>query len=437
MEQTYFHSVTLDKEKCMGCINCIKRCPTEAIRVRNGKARIIKERCIDCGECIRVCPYHAKKAVTDPFDKIYDYKYRIALPAPSLYGQFNQLDDINIVLNGLKRIGFDSVYEVARAAEIVTIASKDLMYQKKLHYPVISSACPAVVRLIRVRFPSLIKNLLPLLSPMDVAAKLAKKEAQEKTGLPLHQIGAFFITPCAAKVTVTKDPIGQEKSFVDGAISMSDIYMKLVPVMNKLEVTENLVRSGLKGVGWANSGGEAYALGKDEYIAVDGIDNVIKVLEALEDEQLPNIKFVEAGACIGGCVGGPLAVENGFVAETKIKLLTKRLTSYEMEKEFPCIGIDDVSFSKKIEYLPVMKLDNDIIEAMKKMDRLETIYDSLPKIDCGSCGAPSCRALAEDVVRGFGKEMDCVHKLRERVFNLAKEMVDIQENISAFDKKEK
>lgn len=116
---------------------------------------------------------------------------------------------------------------------------------------------------------------------------------------------------------MTKDPIGQEKSFVDGAISMSDIYMKLVPVMNKLEVTENLVRSGLKGVGWANSGGEAYALGKDEYIAVDGIDNVIKVLEALEDEQLPNIKFVEAGACIGGCVGGPLAVENGFVAETK------------------------------------------------------------------------------------------------------------------------
>ena len=80
---------------------------------------------------------------------------------------------------------------------------------------------------------------------------------------------------------MTKDPIGQEKSFVDGAISMSDIYMKLVPVMNKLEVTENLVRSGLKGVGWANSGGEAYALGKDEYIAVDGIDNVIKVLEAL------------------------------------------------------------------------------------------------------------------------------------------------------------
>ena len=48
---TYFHSVRLDEEKCMGCTNCIKRCPTQAIRVRSGKAHIISERCIDCGTC--------------------------------------------------------------------------------------------------------------------------------------------------------------------------------------------------------------------------------------------------------------------------------------------------------------------------------------------------------------------------------------------------
>ena len=43
----FFHSVTLDKDKCVGCTNCIKRCPTQAIRVRGGKAQIISERCID------------------------------------------------------------------------------------------------------------------------------------------------------------------------------------------------------------------------------------------------------------------------------------------------------------------------------------------------------------------------------------------------------
>ncbi len=60
--EKFIHSVTLDKELCKGCINCIKRCPTEAIRVRDGKAHILNERCIDCGECIRICPHHAKKA---------------------------------------------------------------------------------------------------------------------------------------------------------------------------------------------------------------------------------------------------------------------------------------------------------------------------------------------------------------------------------------
>ena len=41
--QKFYHSVTLDKELCKGCTNCVKRCPTEAIRVRGGKAEIIKD----------------------------------------------------------------------------------------------------------------------------------------------------------------------------------------------------------------------------------------------------------------------------------------------------------------------------------------------------------------------------------------------------------
>ena len=110
----FFHSVRLDEEKCEGCTNCIKRCPTEAIRVRNGKAHIISERCIDCGECIRICPHHAKYAECDSFNKILDYKYRVALPAPTLYGQFNNLDDVDYVLTALKSMGFDDAFEVSR-----------------------------------------------------------------------------------------------------------------------------------------------------------------------------------------------------------------------------------------------------------------------------------------------------------------------------------
>ena len=186
--EKFFHSVILDKDKCMGCTNCIKRCPTEAIRVRDGKALILSERCIDCGECIRVCPHHAKRARFDHFSMLDNYSYKIALPAPALFGQFNNLDDIDIVLTGLKGMGFDEVYEVSRSAELVSDATRKLMQQGLLQRPVISSACPAVVRLIRVRFPELCSHVLPLNSPMETAARFVKKEARKN---PVYSINVI------------------------------------------------------------------------------------------------------------------------------------------------------------------------------------------------------------------------------------------------------
>ena len=169
-----FHSVRLDADKCQGCTNCIKRCPTQAIRVRNKKAYIISDRCIDCGECIRVCPHHAKYAVSEHFNELLNYKYRIALPAPALYGQFNNLENVDYVLTALKKMGFDDVVEVSKGAELISAATRAMMDGGELQKPVISSACPAVVRLIRTRFPNLIGNLLPMCAPIDLASKIAR-----------------------------------------------------------------------------------------------------------------------------------------------------------------------------------------------------------------------------------------------------------------------
>ena len=321
----FFHSVTLDKDKCLGCTNCIKRCPTEAIRVREGKAQIISERCIDCGECIRVCPHHAKKARYDHLSVLEGWKYKIAIPAPALFGQFNNLDDIDIVLTGLKQMGFDDVYEVSRGAELVSDATRKLMADGRLPKPVISSACPAVVRLIRVRFPDLCDHVLNLNAPMEVSAMMAKRAASERTGIPVEEIGAFFITPCPAKVTDIKMPIGTEGSWCDGAIAISEVFPLLSHRMDKLETVEPIGQSGLIGVSWAGSGGESAALLNEKYLAADGIENVIRVLEELEDERIRELDFVELNACSGGCVGGVLCVENGYVAKARLQRLRKYL----------------------------------------------------------------------------------------------------------------
>ena len=143
--KSMLNTVMLDPDKCKGCITCMKRCPTEAIRVRNGKAKVLYERCVACGECVRLCPHQAKLASFDSFDVINNYKYKIAVVAPALYGQFNNLDDINIILNGLLQIGFDDVFEVSRAAELVTAAITgigNVSSLRKTSFPFFPKASP-------------------------------------------------------------------------------------------------------------------------------------------------------------------------------------------------------------------------------------------------------------------------------------------------------
>ena len=412
----YFHSVELDAEKCCGCTHCLSRCPTEAIRVHDGKAQILPERCIDCGECIRVCPHHAKKASCSTLDDTKSFKYKVAIPAPALFGQFNNLDNIDIVLTGLKAVGFDKVFEVSRAAELVSEATRKLIKENKLKKPIISSACPAVVRMIKIRFPELCSNVMPLLAPIEVAARLARKEAIEETGLKSEEIGVFFITPCAAKVTEVHSPSYVEKSACDGAISFSKIYPELSQAMDHLTEIEPIAQSGSIGIGWANSGGESAAMLGDKYLAADGIENVIRVLEELEDEHIRDIDFIELNACSGGCVGGALTVENPYVAQARIQNLRKY-----MPVSMNHIGenIDNMMWENELKFdADIFRLDEDIFKAMSMMERMETIIKDLPGIDCGSCGAPTCRAMAEDIVMGRAKETDCIFKLKARIQNV-------------------
>jgi len=348
--------------------------------------------------------------VVEKLEAMDRFRYKIALPAPSLYGQFENLDDVDYVLDGLLKMGFDDVFEVSKAAELVSAYTRQYLKTEGVKLPIISSACPVVVRLIALRFPSLNDNVMHMLPPMEVAAKLARKRAKERhPELTDDDIGVCFISPCPAKASYVKNGFADYKSQVDVVVSMSDVYFSLIGKMSREGDVESMTESGMVGIGWASSGGEATALFNDEYLAADGIENVINVLEQMENGNMPQVKFVELDACTAGCVGGVLTVLNPYIAKTKLQSLRRYLPvsrnflTPEEQEYIPELYL----FNELPVYKPITQLSNNMAESMRMMADIQKLHQALPGIDCGACGAPSCRALAEDIVRGYARLEDC------------------------------
>ena len=397
----YEHSVYLDEKKCSGCTACLKHCPTEAIRIRDGHASIDPDRCIDCGECIRVCPHNAKKAVCEKLSAMDKFKWKIALPAPSLYGQFDNLEDVDYVLDGLLKIGFDDVFEVSAAAELVSAYTRLYLKTEGVKKPAVSSACPVVIRLIGLRFPSLTDNIIHMLPPMEIAAMLARKKAKrEHPEFADEEIGVCFISPCPAKVSYVKNGFAGYKSRVDTVVSINDIYFQLIAKMQPKADVKSLSNSGMIGIGWASTGGEATAIFNESYLAADGIENVIRVLDQVENGNIPPLEFIELNACSGGRVGGVMTMQNPFIAKARLQTLRRYLPVSQnfLSKEESYIP-ESYIFNEIPTYHPISRLSDSMAESMRMMADIQKLRDTLPGIDCGACGAPNCRAFAEDTVR--------------------------------------
>lgn len=406
---SYQHSVSLEQEKCTGCTTCLKHCPTEAIRIRDGKAVINPNRCIDCGECIRVCPYRAKRAQCDTLSDMDRFKWKIALPAPSLYGQFDNLDDIDYVLQGLKDLGFDEVFEVAQAAELISEYTRLYLKTDGIKKPVISSACPVVARLIALRFPYLKDNLMPLLPPMELAATIARKNAlKNHPELKSEDIGICFISPCPAKSSFVRNGFGSYESQIDLVVPISDVYFMLVNLMKRENTPSLSSKSGMIGISWAATGGEATAIFNDRYLAADGIENVIMILDQIENGSMPQLEFIELNACTGGCVGGVLTMENPFIAKARLQNLRRYLPVSQnfLLNENPYIP-SEYLFEDLPVYQPMNRLSDNLGNSIRMMSDIQNLRKDLPGIDCGSCGAPTCRAFAEDVIKGDCPVTDC------------------------------
>lgn len=405
----FWHSVVLDNDYCNGCTNCLGRCPTQAIRIIDGKAKIIKERCIDCGECLKVCDFHAKGTISDDLDIIKNYKYTVALPSISMYGQFPSEYDTEDIFQTFYKLGFDYVYDVAFAADILTKYQNELLNEENIEKPVISTYCPAITRLIQIRYPSLIDNITKLESPMEIAARIVRKKIMEERNLKYEDIGVFAIAQCPAMITSIRDPLGLENSFLDGGISLESIYSKIIKLVNKGERARDIVQKASgNGVGWGMVGGQSFGLDTERFLAVDGIEEVIRVLDKMELGKFSEIDFFEGYACVTGCSGGVLNVENPFMAKARCRMKSKSYKEYDPNNPELNYIRRDLEWDLIMKPRTILKLDDNLKVALDKMAKLESLSQKLPGIDCGACGAPTCRALAEDIVMGRAKMADCL-----------------------------
>jgi iron only hydrogenase large subunit-like protein len=417
MEQgTFYHALKIRQDMCIGCTHCMKACPTEAIRVKHGKAVLFENRCVDCGECFRACPVCAIIIEQDDFDKIFDYPVRVALVPAVFIGQFPEEITTDEIYSELLELGFTHVFEIEHGAEILLEEQFKYSHEHADNKPLISPFCPSIVRLIQVKFPALVENIMLLKPPVDIAAIYNKKKLTD-SGFAAEDIGLFYISPCAAKIVALRSPVGETFSEVTGIINMNFLYNKVLTGIKQAKKETCIVPSRMslksKCIEWSLTRGESVnSVGRS--LAIDGIHNVIEFLEKLENEENPDIDFLELRACDESCAGGVLTAGNRFLtverlhnrADAARKKLMKGTRNKESILDYYGYISNHVEVDK-IRPRSMMKLDEDMGEAMRKMKKVHDLILFLPQIDCGTCGSPSCSALAEDIVQGRASLAQC------------------------------
>ena len=422
MEKTpFYHALALDEDACIGCTRCMKACPTEALRIRDGKTKLYPDRCIDCGNCFKVCPTRAIYIQQDDFDSIFNYACRVALVPSVFMGQFPNDVTVSRIYQILHEIGFTHVIETEATVPIYTEAKNRYAAEHPDIRPLISTYCPAIVRLIQVKFPGLVDNLIPLKAPIDLTAMFIRRKLQKDEDWNREDIGIFYITPCAAKIAAVKSPVGEEKSVVDGVINMDSLFNRVFKRIKeqgkgfkeqKLPVSQLSADSVLT----ALTNGERRLSNAKHSYSIDEIHNVIEFLEKVENDEIEDVDFLELRACDQSCPGGILTCDNRFLMCERIFARARKVADRERRGE----QAKDHEVESERNYLnnniklgeikprSMLVLDEDITLALEKMKHLNEFRAKLPQKDCGVCGAPTCDALAHDIVMGEAKLTDCI-----------------------------
>ncbi|MBW1641719.1 MAG: 4Fe-4S binding protein [Deltaproteobacteria bacterium] len=404
-----------DPDICTGCAACVKACPTKAIRIKNDKSIRTVDYCITCGECVRICPHSALSSDIFDMNQIGNGQISVAIVSPVLYSQFPEMLPEEI-LTGLKKIGFDHTIDLSRYTELFQYATDEFIKRNKisneLPTPLISPICPVIIRLIMVRFPNLLDQVIPLKRPVELIELEIKQQLSDRFGVKKDLINLCNITPCPSQKVSTHM---MKLSNIDSSVGINKIYRKLSQELEKMEEndTTSLHESyeSARGPMWGMSGGEIAGLRTENTFAVSGLNETITYLEKIELGLFQDIDYIEFRCCPEGCIGGPLTVTDKYLAKNTVHKLVERFGIGRRLSQEKALRIYEKGFffseTKPSELTRIFGIHKDplSIELLKKMEKL---LDIIQGKDCSVCGAPDCRTFAEDVVRGKASIDDCI-----------------------------
>jgi Na+-translocating ferredoxin:NAD+ oxidoreductase RNF subunit RnfB len=420
------HGFKIDEEKCRGCLSCMRACPTHAIRVRGTKARYKPDHCIDCGVCLTTCPSGAIGATTWSVEDLNRFKFKVAVPCPVLFGQFPAGITPDMVVEGLLALGFDAVWDFSVDIGLVARAINEYVDRWKGATPLISISCPVVVRLVQVSYPRMVDQLIPVQLPREIAGREVKRKFSAQLGLSKDDVAAIYITPCQAKAISILQPAEGAVSHLDGTLGITDVYNAVLAHASaqRTEASENrrppIIRNSTF-LHWHMSEGLGHVLAGHRYLLVTGLSNIIQVFDDIEKGKLRKVDFLDAYNCWSGCTAGNLTIANLYVTQNKMHSLVSRLpemdweTEAEIARRFPN---EDFSLEHPIRPRPIRGRMGSLKERVQIIQQAETTLATLPGLNCGLCGAPTCKELARDISIGDATTDDCIFVSKDRLQGL-------------------